>query len=369
MQSATTNLAARKRRILPFSDFPPPWMARGLRTARVPQFLCSADSNPFTLATLPSIWELDAEVEWLVKDLIPESAVTLLSGETGHGKSWLALSLACSVAHGQDFLGLQTSQRDALIVDKENSAAIYRQRLEVLHVAPTPRMYVWGLWNERQPEGPSFSLVVNFVKEHDHPLIVFDSLIAFHPGSEQDSAETRRYMDGFRQLAALGATVLVIHHTGKGENTKQYRGSSDILASVDMAYLVSKRTASSDSLKITSLALKPFKTRTGEPEPIKIEFVEGQFMPQGNQSLSIVAGILQKNPRSNQSAVVKYAAGKLSQNQVRAALDKGERDGLFQVSKGAYNAKLYSLRDAKPQCGASADRLKLPVISLADLPQ
>ena len=59
-------------------------------------------------------------------------------------------------------------------------------------------------------------------------VIIFDSLVAFHPGSEQDSKRDWKYMDGFRSLASAGATVIVIHHSGKSEGSKEYRGSSDI---------------------------------------------------------------------------------------------------------------------------------------------
>lgn len=44
----------------------------------------------------------------------------------------------------------------------------------------------------------------------------------------------------FRNLAAAGATVLIIHHTGKGDGTKEYRGSSDIVAAVDAAFVVER---------------------------------------------------------------------------------------------------------------------------------
>lgn len=339
------------KRILPFRDFPP----LSLRLGRT-SFYALADP-PFSIENLPSIWELDAKVDWVVQGLIPERAITLLTGEAGHGKSWLALALAGNVAHGQPFLGLPTVQRDALIVDRENSLAIYRERMDVLRVTKTPRLHVWGMWNEKEPDGPDSAYLVHFAKEHECPLIVFDSLIAFHPGCEQDSAETRRYMHGFRKLAALGATVIVIHHTGKGENTKLYRGSSDIPAAGDMAYLLKKNGSTRDSLAIESLDLIPFRARTGNPQPIKIRFVDGQFVSKGNLSLSIVQDIVRNNPDKSQTEIINLATttGKLSQQQARAALKKGEDDGVFDMNPGAHNAKRYRVRDSEAQYGASAD--------------
>ena len=68
-------------------------------------------------------------------------------------------------------------------------------------------------------------MVIEFVKQYQ-PLLIYDSqLIEFNPGSEQSSTETRAFMRHFRALANLGATIVILHHTGKAETSKPYRGS------------------------------------------------------------------------------------------------------------------------------------------------
>jgi len=42
-------------------------------------------------------------------------------------------------------------------------------------------------------------------------------------------------MKHLRRLAEVGATILILHHRSKTEGSK-YRGSTDILAAVDVAY-------------------------------------------------------------------------------------------------------------------------------------
>jgi RecA-family ATPase len=88
-------------------------------------------------------------------------------------------------------------------------------------------------------------------------LIIFDSLIQFHTGSEQDSSETRRYLDQYRRLAHLGPGIVLPHHTGKGEGAKQYRGSSDIKASVDQAFCLEALSDGGGSTT-RELRLSPF---------------------------------------------------------------------------------------------------------------
>jgi hypothetical protein len=69
----------------------------------------------------------------------------------------------------------------------------------------------------------------------------------------------RRYMQGFRRLADRGATVLLLHNSGKSDTSKDYRGSSDIKASIDAGYHLSN--TSSDPSVLTTIRMRAFKCR------------------------------------------------------------------------------------------------------------
>ena len=295
--------------------------------------------KPFRIEDLPSIWSINIKMSWLVEDLIPETAVTLLTGDSGCGKSTLTLALAGAVAHGNQFLGRKTIQRDVLIVDRENSPAIHRERLQRLRIAETPRLRMWGTWNDEEPNANSKALL-DFAK--NNPLIVIDSLVAFHPGSEQDSSETRKYMNGFRRLAAKGATVVVIHHIGKSENAQHYRGSSDIKASVDSAFLLK----STDPNSVSSLVLTPFKQRIGDSSPIRIDCIDGVFEQSGKTNRQIVEDLIQETPGMKGSDIVAQAMKHgVAKHRAAAILSEGERDGMLAVRKGERNAKHYYFKD------------------------
>jgi hypothetical protein len=302
---------------------------------------------PFNLSRLPSIWSLDMRTSWLVEGLVPEGALTLITGDSGVGKSTLALALAGAVAHGVPFLDLRTMQRTALYVDGENPGSVVRERLERLGIKETRALQVWGGWNEVAPLGPHFSGVIEWAKEH-RGLIVYDSLIQFHSGSEQDSSETRQYMLHFRTLAHLGASVLILHHTGKGENARQYRGSSDIKAAVDQA-LVLEALGESESGNHT-LRLKPFKNRIAEVPTLRIDFSGGVFRvasgaPRTNREMLL--DVIERNPNlpGREINALAGAAG-VAKNRCEALLVEGARDGWLIVTPGPHRSKLYRLRDA-----------------------
>jgi RecA-family ATPase len=293
----------------------------------------AASTALFNLKNLPHISELTIEMEWLVDDLIPLESVVMLSGESGCGKSTLALALASAVAHGERFLGRASKQRHVLIVDKENGPRVYRERFKRMHIDENEYMHIWGLWQTPEPKGPAAEEIAKFVDE-ERPLIIFDSLVAFHEGSESDADDTRDYMDRFRRLASLGATVIVIHHTGKGQNTKEYRGSSDIKASVDVAYLLK----SNDPDVLRSLELSCFKSREGVLEPVKIEVNEaGEFLSVADMQFEVVERAVRAHPRSS-TMQVGLLVEEVPDKKVQQILKLGLVTGRFRRTKGANNA-------------------------------
>ena len=292
-----------------------------------------------SVGQIPSVWTLESHCEWCVEDMIARGSVTLISAESGTGKTWLAYFLAGRVAYGRDVLGRAVKQcRD---LDGENPLYLVKQRLLDLGISETPYLTAWGGWNTSPPAGPASRAVMDFAGEH-RPLIIYDSLIEFHPGSEQSSSETRSFMRNFRALANMGATVLVLHHTGKADTAKQYRGSSDIKAAVDTAYLLER--ADEDAPELGKLTLRCFKSRLALARNFSMEFRRGLgFVAAETRSVrEIINEVLREHPSSNQTQITTVCVARgCSKSQVEAAL----KNGNFDVRKGAKNAKLYTIRN------------------------
>jgi hypothetical protein len=272
--------------------------------------------------------------------MIARGSVTLISAESGTGKTWLGYFLAGHVAHGREVLGRTVRRSRVLYLDGENPLYMVKQRLFDLGIAETPDLTVWGGWNKWPPPGPESPVVVKFVRDHQ-PLIVYDSLIEFHTGSEQSSTETRAFMRRFRALANMGATVVILHHTGKAPTSKEYRGSSDIKAAVDTAYLLER--ADENTPEIRRLLLKCFKGRLALAQNFSMEFRRGfGFVPAetGKTVSQIIEDVLREHPGSNQSQIIKLCVARgCSKSQVQKALKNGKWD----TGKGPKNATLYVL--------------------------
>src|SRR5205823_4928429 len=145
-----------------------------------------------------------------------------------------------------------------LFLDRENPVSVIIDRLNRLGLDDYPRLRFWGGWLPNEAPLPDSPAVIEWVKScNPRPLLVVDSLIAFHGGDENDAGETRRFMHRCRRIADLGATVVIIHHDGKSERAKDFRGSSDFKAAIDLGFHV----ANFGDGCLDRLVLRPFKAR------------------------------------------------------------------------------------------------------------
>ena len=193
-----------------------------------------------------------------------------------------------------------------------------------------------------EPRGPADMSILKFARE-ERPLIIFDSLIGFHSGSEQDASETRRHFQYYRRLAAVGASPVVLHHTGKGDNSKQYRGSSDIKGAVDCAYLLEALGDTAAGLK--TLRLTPFKSRLSLVQTVRLEYAAGRFLvsrEQASPQRETVERIVEENPGLSESGLVKRAMEQgIAKHKAEALFADAVRDDWLERNVGKRGKKTY----------------------------
>jgi hypothetical protein len=297
----------------------------------------------YDLNSLPDIWDREDKQEWVVEGFIPKNAVTVLTGATGSGKSTVALAVANAVAQGEPFLDHKTEQSMVLFVDRENPLYVYTERFDRLSIEKTPNIKFWGIWDsDLEPQGPDYIGIEKFIEEH-HPLIFFDSLVAFHPESEQDASETRRYMHLFRKLAGKGCSVVIIHHVGKSTEgvNKFYRGSSDIPANADVAWLLEQKS----DKPLKSMKLTKFKSREGILADMYFGFDDGQFVlsefiKDDDPLYKQIDVIIESNPGINQTALCEKFP-EVSRTKLRKMLDLAAGSHRYTTQKGLKNATYY----------------------------
>jgi hypothetical protein len=225
---------------------------------------------------------------------------------------------------------------------------IVKERLPQLGIPETADLHIWGGWIPEQPHGPDSKLLREFAAR-EKPLLIWDSLVQFHPGDEQHATETSAFMNHFRVLTNAGATVIVLHHTGKVKSASQYRGSSDIKAAVDTAYVL--RSPASETGKLTWVVLENFKSRFAPGTDIGLVFQPREGFRQWDVPKkeakqppdAVIRDILTDQPNINGKQIKKLANLRgVGKNKIDAAL----QDGNWQRTQGTGSEILYSLPDA-----------------------
>jgi len=310
---------------------------------------------------LPDLEDVSgADIEWVVDGIFAEGALHMLTSEPGAGKSTLVASAGYAISLGLDFVGRVTSRRPVLLLDAENPHPAVRERFRRLGIKTNVDFRVWGQWVGEDPPAAGGAIVLEWVARCcPKPLIIIDSVIAFHPGAENDSNETRRYMAQYRRLTAMGATLVLLHHIGKSETAREYRGSSDYKASIDIGY---KLTNLGDSARLSALELRPFKQRFSVAPVLHLRYDNGVFsvdQAEARKTLTEqLCDLLKLNPGTTKSEFESLAADRgLGRNRARDFLASGVKGGTIRVEPGANNRKLHSWAE-KPMSFSSEQGLE-----------
>jgi len=209
-------------------------------------------------------------VDWLVDNLIPKGTIVLLTAPPGSYKTFFALSISRCVGESEPFLGRSVEAGFVTYMDKENPRGLLEERVK--QVGPSSNLTLWPFWVD--PEPPSLGNKNYLTLAKSRRLIVFDSLRRFHTGSENSPEDMAVVAGHLRELTKAGSTVLVIHHAGKAEGNV-YRGTTEILAGVDIAFSLEKEK---EQIRVLGtpvpLTLRCIKHRFIEEPILSLEFLK-----------------------------------------------------------------------------------------------
>lgn len=194
---------------------------------------------------------------WLVPGMLTEGSLVAIYGAPESGKSFLAVDMSMAVASGIDWHGRQVERGGVLYIAAEGAPGLGK------------RFRAWKM--DRCAQGRRFDLHLmrddlNLAAEKDAGarafaqavadelgplhLIVIDTLNQTAAGADENSAKDMgRYIASMKLLRnATGATVVVVHHSGK-DLGKGMRGSSALLGAMDTTVEV-ERASDGRSIKV-----------------------------------------------------------------------------------------------------------------------
>ena len=191
-------------------------------------------------------------ITWLIEGEIPENGLTVLYGDSGSGKSFLALDYALRIA-----------QESNVVYIAGEGLAGYPDRLLAWRNHHNQPLDNFHLVDEAIPmlDETAVTEFISLINTLQPKLIVIDTLARAMLGGDENSA---RDMGMF--IAACndiqrhtGAAVLVVHHTGKNRNSE--RGSSALRGGADSMIELSNDDGLISISCAKSKDSQPFKTR------------------------------------------------------------------------------------------------------------
>jgi hypothetical protein len=178
--------------------------------------------------------------EWIIRDVLPQTEMVMMYGEPGCGKSFLALDLAAAIAEGRQWRDMDVRQGAVVWIAAEAAGSV-RNRARAYAKGYDTTLDNLPLWIIG--DTPDLSSVEHVkalaagIKPVAPRLIVIDTLAAASGGANENSGEDMSViMAACRALNKItGATILLIHHSGK-DKSRGARGWSGIKAAVQTEF-------------------------------------------------------------------------------------------------------------------------------------
>ncbi len=180
--------------------------------------------------------------KWLIPGLLPEAGLVAIYGAPSSGKSFLALDIAMAIASDTHWHGRKVVAGNVLYIAAEGSAgfnprvdAWEAEYVDSLPVEPFRLMKsALNLSTEKEAKAFADEIVLQFETLGPLKLVVIDTLNQTAAGADENSAKDMGlYIASMKRLLdKTGATVIVVHHSGK-DSAKGMRGSTALLGAMD----------------------------------------------------------------------------------------------------------------------------------------
>jgi len=178
---------------------------------------------------------------WCVKGIFPSTGLAAIFGQSGSGKSFLALDLAAAIAEGVPWFGFRTTKTPTVYMALEGEGGF------------SQRVAAWEKV-QKKPLPPLLNMIMQpfqLAQPHDvtdlaavipqGAMVIVDTLNRAAPTADENSSRDMGIiLEATKRLQTLtGCLVVLIHHTGK-DTRKGLRGHSSLGAALDGSIEVSR---------------------------------------------------------------------------------------------------------------------------------
>lgn len=184
--------------------------------------------------------------DYLIKDWLDRAALAMLYGPSNSGKTFVALNLANHIAKSLEWNGHKVQGGPVIYVATEGGTAL-QNRLVALPGGPSPDLFlIPETINLFASELDALAVIelAEQLSDDGQPvaLIVIDTMfLAMAGGDENSNVDMGIVIDRAKMIRKeTGATVLLVHHTGK-DIDKGARGHSSTDGALDSQFVCEQK--------------------------------------------------------------------------------------------------------------------------------
>jgi hypothetical protein len=207
-------------------------------------------------------------IDWIWEGFLAPGTLSMLHGEGGLGKSWIAMKIAEQMLQTSnptgELFGKEVRPGGVLILDGENAETQIHSRIHYTMITARADLAYYMV---NDPilglEELTEAYLDYLINKHKPRILIVDSQRALYAGDEKEQGEAGRMLRRFaRWIEKYSAAFLFIHHDNRGGD---YSGSSDINAAITGCRL--HLTRHTDKDKTTARILTQPKNRIAAEMP------------------------------------------------------------------------------------------------------
>ena len=227
-------------------------------------------------------------IRFYVRNLIPSDSIVIVFGPPKGGKTFSVCDLTMHAAHGLPWYGYQVSKpvRVAYLAGEGTSGLKVRLHAWLGQHDNLEEPGVFRILPEALSLPDRVDEVIEALREFKPDLVVADTVNAyFGAGDENSTQDMTAFCNAVRRIKEeLACTVLVIHHTGHGDQSRE-RGSIALRASADVLIQVAKDVSGSGNVGFQVAEARDMETWP-DALALRLKRVETDWLDDDGQPLA-----------------------------------------------------------------------------------
>ena len=189
-------------------------------------------------------------ISWIAKGILESGALSMIFGDSGTFKSFIAIALSACIATGHKFYGHPVKKGAVFYIAAEGGAGIIRRfrawsQEYAINIKNAPLYRYTGAVNLCEAAETLINALEDVIEgETETPILAV--LDTWSRGLGGDDSDTSAATEGLHKLDTIrsqfpGLAIVIVHHTGHREKSRA-RGAYLLHAAVDSEFRIEKQT-------------------------------------------------------------------------------------------------------------------------------